>query len=213
MDYYYKQLVPEVGRVYAQVRMVNLEKLPIRIISFTTPSEERTPLVESLKSKYNANGFDKIIQLVEECLPRDTEGNFLTDEEKSDVVHDLLAYLAERMIEMNKEKNKEMKGFLEWFEREIGAKIETLTNKTKLKQYYDLDFDKLLGILKKNKKKIPINLSNRQFQANLKNEFDQSLSKLEPMRDRIEKTDWLIDQAVYRLYGLTDKELEVLQNN
>ena len=128
-------------------------------------------------------------------------------------MHDLLAYLAERMIEMNKEKNKEMKGFLEWFEREIGAKIETLTNRTKLKRYYDIDFDGLLDILKKNKKKILINLSNRQFQANLKNEFDQSLSKLKPMMDRIEKTDWLIDQAVYRLYGLTDKELEVLQNN
>ncbi|RZB33415.1 MAG: hypothetical protein SRB1_01147, partial [Desulfobacteraceae bacterium Eth-SRB1] len=195
------------------VKPTDILKIPIRIISFTTPSEERTPLVESLKSKYNANEFDKIIQLVEECLPKDTEGNFLTDEEKSDVVHDLLAYLAERMIEMNKEKNKEMKGFLEWFEREIGAKIETLTNRTKLKRYYDIDFDGLLDILKKNKKKIPINLSNRQFQANLKNEFDQSLSKLKPMMDRIEKTDWLIDQAVYRLYGLTDEELEVLQNN
>ncbi|MBU4138361.1 MAG: hypothetical protein KJ729_00220, partial [Euryarchaeota archaeon] len=32
--------------------------------------------------------------------------------EESDVVHDLLAYLAERMIEMNKKKNSEIKGFL-----------------------------------------------------------------------------------------------------
>ncbi|MBC2698253.1 MAG: hypothetical protein HF975_13155 [ANME-2 cluster archaeon] len=32
--------------------------------------------------------------------------------EESDVVHDLLAHLAERMIDMNKEKNAEIKAFL-----------------------------------------------------------------------------------------------------
>jgi len=188
-----------------------IEALPLRQISFTTPPEERTALVESLKSRYNADKFDKIIQLVGECLPKDTEGNFITDEEKSDVVHDLLAFLAERMIEMNKEKNEEMKGFLEWFEREIGAKIETLTNKTKLKQYYDLDFDELLDILKKNKKKIPVNPSNRELQKNLKEEFEGSMRKLRPLIERIEKTDELIDQVVYRLYGLTEEEIRVVE--
>ena len=38
------------------------------------------------------------------------------------------------MIEMNKDKNKEIKGFLKWFEREIGAEIDTLTNKTAIKE-------------------------------------------------------------------------------
>ena len=36
------------------------------------------------------------------CLPKDAAGNFIAEQEKSDVVHDLLAFLAERMLEMNK---------------------------------------------------------------------------------------------------------------
>ncbi|MCW7076767.1 MAG: hypothetical protein OCU18_05710 [Candidatus Syntrophoarchaeum sp.] len=50
-------------------------------------------------------------------------------------MHDLLAFLAEQMITMNKHKNEEVKGFLEWLEREIGAKIEDLQLKTKIKEY------------------------------------------------------------------------------
>jgi hypothetical protein len=42
--------------------------------------------------------------LVDACLPKDGEGNFIADQEKSDVVHDLLAFLAEKMLEMNKQK-------------------------------------------------------------------------------------------------------------
>jgi hypothetical protein len=97
------------------------------------------------------------------------------------------------MLEMNKEKNREIKSFLEWLEREIGAEIDTLSNKTKLKQYYKLDFNELLSILKKNKKRIPVNLSKREFQTNLKDEFELSLSKLKPLMDRIDSTDQLID--------------------
>jgi hypothetical protein len=197
--------------LFPQIMLDDISNLPIRRINFTTQLEERTALVESLKSRYNATEFDKIIQLVEECLPKDTEGNFITDEEKSDVVHDLLAFLAERMIEMNKGNNEEIQGFLEWFEREIDAKIETLTNKTKLKQYHDLGFDELLDILKKNKKKIPVNLSNRELQGNLKEGFEGSTRKLRPLIDRIEKTDWLIDRVVYRLYGLSEEEVRMVE--
>ncbi len=70
------------------------------------------------------------------------------------MVHDLLAHLAERMIEMNKEKNTEIKGFLRWLEGEIGAPVEELANKTALKEYYAHDFEAFAGALVKNKKKL-----------------------------------------------------------
>jgi len=66
------------------------------------------------------------------CLPKDAQGNFIADQERSDVVHDLLAFLAERMLEMNREKQQEIKGFLSWLEGEVGAKVEDLSLKTKL---------------------------------------------------------------------------------
>ncbi|OFV67357.1 MAG: hypothetical protein SCAL_001626 [Candidatus Syntrophoarchaeum caldarius] len=80
-----------------------------------------------------------------------------------------------------------------------GAKIEDLQLKTKIKEYYKYDFDELLGILKENRKKISVNPSSREFQANLKEEFEGSIGKLKPLIERIEKTDWLTDKLIYEL--------------
>jgi len=114
----------------------------------------------------SAGRFDEIISHVEFCLPKDTEG------EKSDVVHDLLVYLAEEMMEMNKRKQKEMKGFLDWLEEYSGARVEDLTNKTKLRAYHELDFSELLTILKKNKRKLGANPTSRRFMGDLRREYE-----------------------------------------
>lgn len=62
-------------------------------------------------------------------------------ENRTDTIHDILAFLAEQMIEFNKTKNEEMKGFLKWLEREIGAEIDALTNKTAIKEYHEHNFE------------------------------------------------------------------------
>jgi hypothetical protein len=49
-----------------------------------------------------------------------------------DVVNDLLAFLAEQMLEMNKQKQQEIKGFLGWLESYVWAKVDDLTPKTML---------------------------------------------------------------------------------
>ena len=72
----------------------------------------------------------EILAQVDTCLPKDEAGNFIAEQEKSDVVHDLLAFLAERMLEMNKQKQTEVKGFLGWLESYLDAKVEDLTPKT-----------------------------------------------------------------------------------
>jgi len=72
---------------------------------------------------------------------------------RADTFHDFLSYLAEQMIEMNKKKTEETKGFLKWFEREIGAEIDSLANKTAVKEYHEHDFNQLIEVLKKNRNK------------------------------------------------------------
>ena len=79
------------------------------------------------------------------------------------MVHDRLAFLAERMLEMNKQKQQEIKGFLGWLEGEVGAMMEDLSPKTKIKSYYDHDFDDFCDILKKNKNRLSINPSSREM--------------------------------------------------
>ncbi|MCG2718279.1 MAG: BREX-1 system adenine-specific DNA-methyltransferase PglX [Nanoarchaeota archaeon] len=198
---------------YRQYKAFYLDRLPIRLIHFTTPAAERARLVEEAKKLYAAPDFAELLKLTDDCLPKDANGNFIAEKEKSDVVHDSLTYLAEQMIEMNKEKNRVVKDFLEWIQSEIKTKPETLTGRTKLKQYYILDFDELLTILKNNKKRIPVNISSLQFHKNLKEGFETSKNVLTPLRIKIEATDNLIDQIVYKLYGLTEEEIKIVEES
>ena len=131
-------------------------------------------------------------------------------EGRNDTIHDLLAYLADQMIEMNKVKNQEMKGFLNWLEREIGVAVEELTNKTAIKEYHSHDFEQFLEVLKKNKKRLSIDPSARKKQELLEQGFTKSMSVLDPVKAKINATDELIDEIVYRLYGLSREEIGIV---
>ena len=196
---------------YFEYKPMYLEQLPIRRISFSTPEPERTRLGTELKALYQAGKFDEILSSVEACLPKDAQDNFITAQEKSDVVHDLLAFLAEQMLEMNKQKQQEIKGFLGWLETEMGAKVEDLSPKTKVQEYYRLQFDELLAVLKKNKRRLAIDPARREPQERLRLEFDSSLAKLQPLMERIAATDKLIEKIVYKLYGLTEEEIGIVE--
>ena len=182
------------------------KKLPIRRINFTTPADERARQIEKAKTLYqhclDRGSIDCVLGFVKHHLAPNPE--------RSDIVHDLLAFLAEQMIEMNKTKGEEIRGFLRWLEREIEIEIDTLKNKTKIQAYFDLSFEALLEILKRNRRSIPIDLSNRDFQEWLEREFTNSLAKLNPLFTRIQGTDALIDQVVYQLYGLNDEEIAIV---
>ena len=42
-------------------------------------------------------------------------------------------------------------------------------------------------------------------------EFEGSMGKLGPLREQIRKTDELIDATVYRLYGLTEEKIGIVE--
>ena len=169
-----------------------------------------------LVGKHNADPLNKAWQI--------SEGGSW---EQSDVVHDILAFLAEQMIELNKEKQARIKEFLEWLELDLKIKpdrkgntgIEALTGKTKLKNYLGdyqkgeeaLSFDEFWVILRKNRNRIERNLS-PLFMQEVKQAYNDSLEHLLPIKEKLHLTDGLIDQIVYRLYGLTKKEIQVVED-
>jgi hypothetical protein len=181
------------------------------MVDYTTPAPERARLGAVLQQLCADGKHAAILAQVEDCLPKDEAGNFVADQERSDVVHDLLAYLAERMLEMNKQKQQVIRGFLGWLEGYMGAKVEDLTPKTKLQSYYEHDYESFLAVLKKNRKKLQIDPARREPAEALKAEFDGSMGKLGPLRERIRQTDELIASVVYRLYGLTEEEIEIVE--
>ena len=66
-------------------------------------------------------------------------------------------------------------------------------------------------MLKKNKKKLAVDPARREPAEALRAEFEGSMKKLGPLRERIRQTDGLIDAVVYRLYGLTDEEIAIVE--
>jgi hypothetical protein len=139
--------------------------------------------------------------------------------ERSDAVHDLLAHLEEQMIALHKARQSEMNGLLAWLEREIDAPLDGLTGKSEIRGYLgdypksaqDLPFEELLAILRKNSRKLRVNPGKREVQQRLQEEYEASLEKLEPVKARLAWTDRLIDRVVYRLYGLTEEEIAVVE--
>ena len=68
-----------------------------------------------------------------------------------------------------------------------------------------------MAVLKKNGKKLAVDPARREPGEALRAEFEESLGKLVPMRERIRQTDELIDAIVYRLYGLTEEEIRIVE--
>ncbi|MCL1469160.1 hypothetical protein [Argonema antarcticum] len=124
------------------------------------------------------------------------------------------------MIDLNKQKQTEIKSFLQWLERFIGCPVDTLTNKSKIQNYLGdyskdephLSFDELIEVLKKNKKKLKIDPVARKEQQPLEKEYQASLDTLLPIKMQLMRCDKLIDKIVYQLYGLTEEEIAIVEN-
>jgi len=191
-----------------------LDHLPIRQIFFTTSQNVRKQLLERGKELYweylVSHEWGKVLAFVDECLPQKADGKPNTKQEKSDVLHDLLAFLAEEMTRLHKEKQSKIKGFLAWLEKEIlKGSVEDQKNKTRIKDFHNNTFEDLLEVLKKNKVvKDPCPANVRDTIAG---EFSAAVNALTPLKARIKATDKLIDQIVYKFYGLTDDETEVVE--
>ena len=63
----------------------------------------------------------------------------------------------------------------------------------------------------KNKARLGVSLSDTALLDRLRSRYEGSLEQVLPIKDRLAKTDALIDRVVYQLYGLTDEEIAVVE--
>jgi type I restriction-modification system DNA methylase subunit len=268
ITYFHHQIVPEADRVFAEVKIVDLERLPIRLISFTTSEAERMEQVKTLQELYQQGDFDELLESVEACLPKGSDGEFiafrqsisveqaikkgvLTEEqakgwalesgdpssydengnplERSDVVHDFLAYLAERMIEMNKDKREIIEKF--WTDLEGVTASETFKKLRRGKQEKTLarrskacrpfvkaesgsakHLDESLAWSEDAFKDFAKLLAGRIGNlSDLVEVYHKHTPDYKQLVSSIEATDKLIDQIVYKLYGLTEDEIAIVE--
>ena len=144
------------------------------------------------------------------------EARLSAEPEQADVVHDLLAHLAGRMIEMHKKKQAEVRSFLNWLAEYTGRPVDEWSLKTHLRRYYEHDWAEMERILKRNQRKLPrVDLDVEAYKsepaAKIRAAWETSMETLCPLLAHIEATDRLIDRIVYQLYGLTDEEIAVVE--
>jgi hypothetical protein len=220
IDFIYQIIAQETDRVYAQVRIANLAKLPIRCIAFTTPEDERARLLEEAQGLYEAGEYDALLAFAEARLAADPE--------EADVVHDVLAYLAERMMALKRQEQQQIDAFMldlegvtdaETFEAlsEHGKWESSLWKAEACRPFVDEEsrttrhLDESVGWNEDCFKAFVKMLAGRV--TNLSDViavYRRHHSDVQALLQRIGETDRLIDQMVYQLYGLTEEEIALV---
>ena len=152
LDWWYQQLIPEKGRVFAEVKVVNLKKLPIKYTS------KQEPFIEK----------------------------------------------ANKMLTFNKQLQEKKVRFL----NRVVDNFALNKISKKIDVFYETDFKIFVTELKKQKIKLSL-----VQQDEWEEYFYTYKDLINQLQDDINTTDKEIDQIVYKLYELTEEEIEIVEKN
>ena len=104
---------------------------------------------------------------------------------------------------MSREKQAEVRGFLDWLAGYTGLPVDGWALKTSLRGYYEQDWDEMARVLKRNQRMLPrVDLDVDGYRsepaAKIRAAWERSMGTLRPLLARIAATDRLIDLIVYR---------------
>jgi hypothetical protein len=206
---------------FPQILLDDLASLPVARLSFTTPEDERTAVVQTAKAHYEAGEQTAVLAW---CASELENG-------RNDTIHDLLAYLAGQMIALNRAQQERVARF--WLDLEgVLADPDTfakLRHKGKWAQslhknipaarpYVDSDsrstitLDASLGWTEEAFTGFVRELAGSvRRSSGLVDVYQDHAGEYGRLARQIQTTDHLIDQIVYRLYGLTDDEIAIVE--
>jgi len=179
-----------------------LGELPIRRIGFTTPDKTRGSLLAKAKQLCQRNLEDRNSVTV---LPFVAE-QLAAKPERADVVHDLLAFLAEQMTALNREKRAAAKQFLTDLKDFHDIDAHALRPKTKLDKFWGLEVAEVFAHFRANKLRLK-----ESDEENIRARFQRAKDTVVPLESSLAFTDDLTDEIVYRLYGLTAEETKTVE--
>jgi hypothetical protein len=188
-----------------------LKYLPLRTVELRTDKRTRLSLLKQAEALYTgcavANDASGMLAFAAEQLA--------VKPERADVVHDLLAFLAEQMMTLNRDKRAAANQFFTDLKDFHSIDARALNPKTKLDEFWKLDTDEVFAHLNKNRKALAaakLDL-NEAAENKIRSRFEQSKSAILPLEAQIGFTDELIDQMVYRLYSLTPEEIKIVEDS
>ncbi|MCH7525332.1 MAG: Eco57I restriction-modification methylase domain-containing protein [Bacteroidetes bacterium] len=110
--------------------------------------------------------------------------------------------------ELQQINNKLLQEQIKKFKRALKRKFELETLPKKLQNWYLLSYTEFIKEL--SKKKIKLSLTQ---ESEWEDYFLKEQQKAITLKTKIDTTDASIDQMVYELYGLTQKEIEIVENS
>jgi len=189
------------------VNAYEIDAMPLPPFEFNTPSAQR----EAQRTKAKEFYTESIVRGDAKNTLQFVKAELIAG--RADVVHDLLALLAERMVAMNQEKRAVAKQFLTDLKDFHGIDAHVLNPKTKLDAFWKLEAIDLFAHLQKNVRRLEeqkVRLS-KEVEDKIRSRFLSAKEALLPLEGQIALTDQLIDRVVYRLYGLTPEEIKIVE--
>ncbi len=195
---------------FPHVQKSHLVRLPIRRVAFTTLRARRAAFLAEFRQLYQRGVTDE----TGEAVLLFAAEQLAAQPERADVVHDLLAFLAERMMVLNRTKRAAARQFLTDLKDFHGIDARALNPKTRLDEFWTLDTAVFFAHLRKNAKALAaakVDL-NEDAEAKLRSRFEKARAAVLGLDPQIAFTDALVDQIVYRLYGLTEAEVQLVES-
>lgn len=133
--------------------------------------------------------------------------------------NNLLSNLAEELIKLNNDLLRNQKQFLKYMKSTLG--IKNISNK--LENWQTLIFGNYIKELNKvikatNKLRLaetlpPVLELTKKDEFEWMEFFEENKKKAQELQSQISSTEIKIDQMVYELYGLTEEEIEIIENS
>ena len=116
--------------------------------------------------------------------------------------------LVEEIIEFTARNEKIIINFQKYLQSQFS--LEKLSKK--LQNWQELDFSEFIKEINKALKKVDGEKLTKMDGMEWMEVFDKKKGELQTLKAEIDKTDKEIDQMVYELYGLTQEEIEIVEN-
>ncbi|MGA2542625.1 MAG: hypothetical protein ABSG78_13830 [Verrucomicrobiota bacterium] len=167
-------------------------------------------VIETLRSRVTALGG---IGPEAELENPETVMGFVSEQlaakpESADVLHDLLAFLVEQMTVLIRKKSDTCTKFLPALKYFYDIDAHALKPETKLDEFWKLDVPEVFAHFRANKLELTISEEDE-----IRARFKKAKERLIRLGRQIAFTDGLIDQIVYRLYGLTAEEIKIVEDS
>jgi Cu/Ag efflux protein CusF len=204
LNFWYRTAFQNEEVKFPHVQKSQLICLPIRRIEVTTPEKRRSSFSDKARQLYQHGLVDGKLEGVLAFVVE----QLAAKPERADVIHDLLTFLAERMAALSQEASAAAKQFVTSLKVFHGVDVHSLKPKTKLDEFWKLETPEVFAHFRANRLCLEDSDEDK-----IGARFQKAKDQIVPLGRQIAFTDALIDQIVYRLYGLTPEEIQLVEGS